>query len=158
MRSLLLLAIALGACDLQPPPKKSPPPPTTPTDLPPPPTPNTPPPPEPVLVVDAGVGAVADAGGAAVVDAAAPVAPPDAVETSAPCNDVGVKVAASIIETATDPAQKAALTQERDRIVRRVAEACTRDGWTKAQRDCFLTAKTAEDMQACGRDLAAPRE
>jgi hypothetical protein len=136
VRSLLLLVMALGACDLQPPPPKKTPPPTTatPTDLP-------PPPPQLDVAVDA-----------------APAAPPDAFETSAACNDVGVKVAASIIDNATDPAQKSQLGQERDRIVRRVAEACTRDNWTQPQRDCFLKAKTADEMQACGRDLAAPRE
>lgn len=150
MRTLFLLVVALGACDLQPPPKKSAPPTTaTATNLPPPPPtqPDVAPP-----VVDAGVAAV-------VVDAAAPPPPPiDAMETSAACNDVGVKIATSIIDNAQDAAQKATLTQERDRIVRRVAEACTRDNWSAPARECFLKAKTAEEMQICGKDLAAPRD
>ena len=152
MRSLLLLVIALGACDLQPPPPKKAAPPTpaaTPTDPPPPPPqPDVPSPPSPQPA----------GSGSAVVDAGAPAAPPDALETSAACNDVGVKVATSIIDSAEDPAQKSALTQERDRIVRRVAEACTRDNWSAPQRECFLKAKTAAEMQVCGRELAAPRE
>ncbi len=80
------------------------------------------------------------------------------METSAPCNEVGVKIATSLIDSAQDAAQKATLTQERDRIVRRVAEACTRDSWSEASRDCFLKAKTQEEMQICGQNLAAPRE
>lgn len=156
MRSLLLLVIALGACDLQPPPKKAPklassqPAPAaepTPTNVPPAPPVDTPPSAQP----DAGVAAV-------VVDAAAPTAPPDAFETTAACNEVAVKIAASIIDNAQDPAQKAALIQERDRMVRRVAEACTRDKWPEASRKCFLTAKTPDEMQICGKDLAAPRD
>ncbi len=151
MRTLLLLVVAVAACDLQPPPPKKSAPPTTatPTDLPPPPVrPDIPPPP---IAADAGVAAV-------VVDAAVAPPPIDAMETSAPCNDVGVKIATSIIDNAQDPAQKATLTQERDRIVRRVAEACTRDNWSAAARQCFLKAKTAEEMQICGKDLAAPRD
>lgn len=136
MRTLFLFVVALSACDLQPPPKKQPP--SEPSD----PARQAPsiPTPEPALP-----------------DAA--VAPPiDAFETSPACNDVGVKVAASVVDNAQDPAQKAALSQDRDRIVRRVAEACTRDSWPESARDCFLKAKSPADMQECGKDLAAPRE
>lgn len=130
MRSLLLFVVALAACDLHPPPKKKPAP-ATPQPA------DTPPPPEP--------------------GSAAEPAPP-VFETSAACNEVGVKVAGALIDSAQDPTQKATLTQERDRIVRRVAEACTRDNWPPASRECFLKAKTQEEMQICGQGLAAPRE
>ncbi len=136
VRILLLLVMALGACDLRPPPPKTSAPPTTatPTALPPP----------PPSLSDAGMDE--------------PASTPDAMETSLPCNEVGTKIAASIIEGAQDPQQKSQLQQERDRIVRRVAEACTRDQWTAPQRECFLKATTPETMQECGRDLAAPRD
>jgi hypothetical protein len=94
---------------------------------------------------------------AAPADAAAAPAP-DAFETSAACNDIGIRIAAQMLTEATDPTQKSALTQERDRIVRRVAEACTRDNWPKDARDCFMKATTSAQMQECGKNLAAPRE
>ena len=141
MRSLLLLVIAFGACDLQPPPpKKAPAAPPAGSDAP---APSTTPPPPPPALPDAG---------------AAPALAPDAMETTAACTEVAARIAGSVIDSAQDPAQKAALTQERDRIVRRVAEACTRDAWSEASRACFLKAKTSDEMQACGKDLAAPRD
>lgn len=134
MRSLLLLVIALGACDLQPPPKGKPKPTANSGS-------NETPPPPPDVPADAAVPST-----------------PDAMETSAACNDIGVKIATQMLTEATDPAQKSMLTQERDRIVRRVAEACTRDNWPPAARDCFLKATTSQQMQECGKDLAAPHE
>jgi len=143
--SLLLFPTLFAAtsCDLQPPPKKQPPPPAV-ADLPPPPPDETPgsaavPPPSPV-------------------DAGMPVAPPDALEVTAACTDVGVKIAKTMTDEAQDPAQKAALEQARTQTVRRIAEACTQDSWPASARDCFLTAKTTAEMQVCGQNLAAPRE
>ena len=77
-------------------------------------------------------------------------------ETTATCNDIGVKVADTLIAEARDLAQKQLLESERTRIVRRTAETCTRDKWPQPSVDCFLKAESAAAMQLCGKDLAAP--
>jgi len=148
MLSLVLLA---AACEHEPPPKKSapaqptntaaapanPPPNTPPPNTPPP---GTPPGPPPGAAVDAGV-------------AAPPDAPP---EPTQPCLDMGTHLADVMLSEAKDPAQKAALEQDKTKIVRRAAEACTRDKWKPETLQCFAKATTTEQMQICARDLAPP--
>ena len=139
---MLSLALLATACEHEPPPKKSPtaqttpPPSAAPTNAPPANTPPTP----PAGAVDAGV-----------------VAPPDAPpEPSQPCLDMATHLADVMLAEAKDPAQKAALEQDKTKIVRRAAEACTRDAWKPAVLQCFAKATNTEQMQICARDLAAP--
>ncbi len=84
------------------------------------------------------------------------VAPDALLVVSQGCIDVGSHVAEILIADAKDPMQKAALEQERAKIVRRSAEACTRDGWSATGQKCFLDAKTSAGMQVCGKNLKAP--
>ncbi len=152
MRALLascLLLSALGACELEPPPKKAPaaapampqpvpepaaiaPPPATP------PAPTAPPPGPPTVPEGAGRGSAA--------------LPP----VSQPCLDVSGHIADTLIAEAADPAQKATMEQEKTKIIRRSAEACTRDAWKPTVMKCFLDAKTTAEMQTCAKDLAGP--
>ena len=155
MRYAVLLLLAT-ACDLQPPKRDvvagsampAGPPPGVAIDAltasPPPPLPQ---PPIPAAELDAGMAAAVDAGMAA---------PADAMEVTAACTDVGVHIAKIVIDSIKDPAQKAALEQDRTKLVRRAAETCTRDAWNEAARGCFLRSKSAPELEACGRDLKAP--
>ncbi|CAN5843381.1 hypothetical protein BH11MYX2_BH11MYX2_30210 [soil metagenome] len=143
MRSFVVLALMLAGCELQPPPQKQPDvqkvaPPTA---------------------LDAAVIPVA-------VVPANPLIPPDVVPVDAPtkpdvsadCNKVGVHVAQMVIDNAPDPAQKAQMEGERDRIVRKTSEACTQDRWPQVSIDCFIAAKSMPGLQECGKNLAAPKE
>ncbi|MBL0214486.1 MAG: hypothetical protein IPQ07_11420 [Myxococcales bacterium] len=152
MRAPLLLSALFAAtslftaCEHEPAPKKAPPataptpaaaqdpgagatPPTNPP-------PNQPPAPPPTAVTDAGV------------DALPPV--------SQDCVDVSAHIADVLISEAKDPTQKATLEQEKTKIIRRSAEACTRDSWKAEVRACFLKSTTADQMQTCAKDLAGP--
>lgn len=136
MRSCLTLLLVLGACDLKPPPKQ--------------------PPATADAIEDAGAGAMATPPEPAG-DAGGPRAPADAmIEVTQPCLAVAVKIADVLIASMTDPAQKAALEQDRTKLVRRTAEGCTRDAWSEPARACFLKATTREQLQLCGRNLQAP--
>ena len=136
MRTFLVVtAVLLAACELVPPPKPQP-----------------------------------SSQTAAVPGPTVPVAPPNPADPAAPspviapppvnaaCSAIAVHVAATLIANATDPAARASLEQERTRIVRRTAEACTNDKWSEASISCFAKATTVDEMQICGKDLAAPRE
>ncbi|MDX2089952.1 MAG: hypothetical protein SFX73_19000 [Kofleriaceae bacterium] len=134
----LLVIAPLGACDLQPPPKQQPgqtpgsaaaAPSASPT-----PTPALPPAPP--------------------LDAAA--AGPDAFDVTQKCLDVSVHIADVMIKEARDPGSKAALEQDKTRIVRRAAEGCTRDQWPDTAHACFLKAETVAAMEICGKDLKSP--
>ena len=150
---MLSLVLFAAACEHEPPPKKSTtaqptPAPgapsnaaaTPPANTPPANTPPGPPGPPPGATVDAGV-------------AAPPDAPP---EPTQPCLDMGTHLADVMLSEAKDPAQKAALEQDKTKIVRRAAEACTRDKWKPETLQCFAKATTTEQMQVCARDLAPP--
>jgi hypothetical protein len=130
MRYLLLLAVA--ACDLKPAPREK-----TPV-------------PAPQVAADA----------AALPQdpfADASLHPPDVLmEVTQPCMDVGVRIADVMISTTIDPSQRAALEQDRVKLVRRTAETCTRDAWPDAARQCFLRATSQVQLQECGKNLAAP--
>lgn len=145
MRALLascLLLSTLGACELEPPPPKKAPS-AAPTPLPvakPEPVAAAPaPPPGPPTLADG-----AGSGSAAL--------PP----VSQPCLDVSGHIADTLIAEAADPAQKAAMEQEKTKIIRRSAEACTRDAWKPPVMKCFIDAKTTAEMQSCAKDLAGP--
>ena len=147
MRSLLLFLTVLAACEHEPPPKKAPPATPTPPPAgdptqgqPPPPNtpPNTPPPPQNAIQIPTD----------AAIDALPPV--------TQDCVDVAAHIAETMIAESKDPQQKAFIEQEKTKIIRRSAEACTRDNWKPAVLACFLKATTTEQMQICAKDLAAP--
>ncbi len=108
-----------------------------------------------VAVVDAGApGAVAVAADAAASVGDAGAGSPDAMlVVSEECLQTGVKIADVIIAATTDETQKAAIEQDRTKLVRRSAETCTRDGWSASVRGCFLASKSAAELEACGRQL-----
>jgi len=142
VRFCLAIVLVLGsvvACDHRPAPPQqqaSEPPPASPPGV-------------PVTGADAGVATVADAGAAAV--------PGDAVlVVSDDCLQVAAKIAQIIIDATSDPTQKAALEQDRTKLVRRSAETCMRSSWPAGARKCFLAASTPQQLEACGRELAAP--
>jgi hypothetical protein len=142
VRSLAVLLLILGACDLQPAPKVVPAP-TAPAPG------TTPPTPEPTLGTPGAPGALL------ALDAGVAPVPVDASAVSERCVGVGTHVADVLIEEASDPSTKAAFVQDRSRTVRRTAEACTRDTWSDALMDCYLASKTQAAMQACTKP--APR-
>lgn len=145
MRALVVLIAIAGACDLQPAPKKAPPS-ATPAVTPPAATPNMP----AAVPGDAGVAlAVGDA-------PAAPKAPADAMDVTDRCLTLGAHVADVLLNEASDPSKKAALIQDRAKIVRRTAESCTRDAWNEPLISCYLAAKTQVTLQACRKPEPAP--
>lgn len=104
---------------------------------------------------------------AAAPVAAPPASPPPVADgagsgsaalppVSQPCLDVAAHIAATLIAEASDPAQKAAMEQEKTKIIRRSAEACTRDAWKAEVMKCFTESKTTAEMQICAKDLAGP--
>ena len=126
----------LGACDLKPAPKEQP---------------------------------GARAPGSAVPEPAAPSAPaapalppdagapaPDAFDVTQPCLDASAHIAEILIKEAKDPGARAALEQDKTKIIRRAAEGCTRDRWPDAAIACFMKAETVAAMEVCGKDLKAP--
>ncbi len=78
--------------------------------------------------------------------------------TTEECTTVAVHIANVVIASIEDESIKAAQEQDRTRLIRRVAETCTRDKWPAAAQQCFLKGKTAPELEACGRELAAPAE
>lgn len=133
--------VLLAACELEPPPKQ---PPSTQTQT-------APGPKVPSVPIDAAAGAPElDAGGAQAVAVAQDV--------SAACSAIAVHVASTLIENARDPAAKALMDQERPRIVRKTAEACTNDKWSDETLACFTKATTVDEMQICGQNLAPPSD
>ncbi len=72
------------------------------------------------------------------------------------CTDVSVHIADIVIASVTEPAQKAALEQDRAKLVRRAAETCTRDKWSDKAIKCFTAATAAPALEQCGKDLAPP--
>lgn len=88
----------------------------------------------------------------AVADAGAPPKQPGNVGkpvTAAECLAVGEHFAQVLIDTATDPAERAILEQEKTRNVRRQGETCETNQWDEATRTCFLRATTRPALQAC---------
>jgi hypothetical protein len=85
-------------------------------------------------------------------EGAVPKPPP--VEPTQSCTDVAVHIAEVVIGSIKDPAQKAALEQDRTKLVRRAAETCTVTKWNDAAQKCFLAAKEAPALEECGKQLA----
>jgi hypothetical protein len=65
------------------------------------------------------------------------------------CNETAEHVAQVLIANATDDAQRGIYEQERDKVVRGTAEACTSQQWSIAATECYLAAKTPDDIKAC---------
>lgn len=123
---ICFVLIVLAACDLRPRPKSEPPPPTAPA---------------PVAAADAAVAPDAVADNVVTADGG--------TEISAPCLAVGEHIANIWIDSAKDVAEKAALAQDRDKLVRKSAEACTQLKWGDAMRTCYLNANTVEALGPC---------
>jgi hypothetical protein len=83
-----------------------------------------------------------------------PIAAP--IEVSAACVEVSAHIAEVLIADVKEPSQRAALEQDRTKIIRRSAEGCTRDAWSDASQKCFANAKTAAAIQVCASRLKAP--
>ena len=81
---------------------------------------------------------------------------PPPMETTEQCTNVAVHITNLVIASIEDPSLKAAQEQDRTRMVRRVAETCTRDKWSDAAVKCFFAGKTTQEVESCGRNLAAP--
>ena len=122
------IVFAIGACDLKPAPKKKP------------------------------AAAAAAAAAAAVAPALTAVAPARASGDLGPqsCNEVGVRVADIMIASATDAVLKAQYEQARADTVRATAASCTNGQWDATLRQCFLTAKTQPEIDACKGRVRAP--
>jgi hypothetical protein len=126
MRALPLLVL-LAACDLQPPPKQQPAPPASATE-------------SPKLV------------------APAPPSLPEQpkTETTNDCIEVGKHVAAVFVASVTDPAQRSVVEQERTKIVKATAEACTKQAWSAEARGCYLASGSPADIKACEAKFPPP--
>lgn len=111
--------------------------------------PPSPPPPAPAPAAAANPGSAAPPAPPAAGSAAAPAEPTEE------CLQIGTHIASTLI-SAADPTQQAQLEQERTKIVRRSAEACTRDAWNAESKACFMAATTSAAMQECGKKLRAP--
>jgi hypothetical protein len=69
---------------------------------------------------------------------------------------VGMHFADVWINQAKDAQEKATLEQERTKLVRRTALACTIDNWPEEARGCIASATTREAIQVCQKKLAPP--
>jgi hypothetical protein len=80
------------------------------------------------------------------------------MKTTEECTQVGAHVAEIVIASIQDATIRAQQEQDRTRLVRRIAETCTRDHWNAAAQKCFLDGKTPQDLEVCGRALAPPKK
>jgi hypothetical protein len=148
--AFLVLVLPLASCDLQPPKRDAPKPVAAP-----PPAPAPAPTPPPTKIQEPAVPAPAGSGSAAAGSAAGSGSAVKAAASDV-CVEVGAHIANVVIDSIEDASVKAAQEQDRTRLVRRVAETCTRDNWSETARKCFLAGKTAQALEDCGRTLAAP--
>jgi hypothetical protein len=89
-------------------------------------------------------------------DAGAAAVPPTPPPVDEACLQLGVKLAAIIIDATTDPSQKAAYEQERTKLVKRFSDNCASEKWPEKVRTCFMGAKTPSEVEVCSRDLVKP--
>ncbi len=76
------------------------------------------------------------------------IAGPD-VDVTPECLRASEHVASLLVAGAGDPAKRATFVQERARIVRRSAEACTREPWSRDRIGCYEAARTEAAIQEC---------
>ena len=69
---------------------------------------------------------------------------------------VAVRVANVVVASATDAVLKAQYEQARADTVRSTAEACMRGKWDDSLRQCFLTASTQAQLDACSARAPGP--
>jgi hypothetical protein len=110
-----------------------------------------PPPPPPAAPADAAMAAEPQGLGA---DAGIDAVP--AIQISAECLEVGVKLATVFIDSAGDPAQRSIAEQERSNVTRRTGEACTTGRWSENARKCYLATKTPADIKKCETRFTPP--
>jgi hypothetical protein len=146
-----MFAVLLAACEHEPPPKAKGAPAAGSAQAQNQAPPDQPPPGPPQQVADAGAGSGQPAVATdAAIDAPAPV--------SQDCVDIAAHIADAMIAETKDAQQKAFIEQEKTKIIRRTAEACTRDSWKPDVLDCFRKSTTTEQMQVCAKGLQAPTE
>lgn len=145
----IALAVTAAACDFQPGPPKH----TAPTPVPEgsaaPVQADTPPPAPPLPPQT--VPPPADA-----APAPPPVAEDAAPERSAECLAAGSHFAQLMIDHAADAQTKAQYEQDRARMVKSLADVCTRTSWTPAQVSCVTAATTPEAARDCVRPAKRP--
>jgi hypothetical protein len=129
--SAFVPAFLLAACELQPPPPRQATPPPAPAAAP-----------------------VEEAPSRPIAAPSAPGVAP--LDISKQCMAIGVHVAGVIVASATDPAQRGVLEQERTRIVRATAEACTTQNWSEAAMKCFLATRNQAEIKDCETKHTAP--
>lgn len=130
MRHLLVLCAVLAACEIQPPPPKQ----QTAPAPPPAPAAEAPPAPKPV---PAGSGSAA-------------------LEVTQACVDISSHIVDVFIEAATDPGLKSVYEQERVKMLRATAEACTSQRWSPEALACYNAGKSAAEIKACEQKFTPP--
>ncbi len=99
------------------------------------------------------------AAAAAPATAAAPAPAPataGANDLAGACMQIGIRVADVLIASAADAVLKAQYEQARTDTVRSTAEACMRGQWDAGLRQCFLTASTQPQLDACNARAPGP--
>jgi hypothetical protein len=81
---------------------------------------------------------------------------PPQPQFSEACRLVGMHIAEVIIASATDAGQRSIYEQDRTRMVRTTAEACTTNAWSELAIKCYGKAKTAADLKACETKYTPP--
>jgi hypothetical protein len=155
VRFLIPTLLALAACDFQPPAPAPTKPAAAKAPEPAPPAPAEPVPAPPTPAAGSDAARLPDGKLSAQAQGELAQAAKAPTDVTPECMDAGSHIAAVIVTGAPDT-QRAALEQDRAMLVRRSAEACTRDHWPAQTLACFASAQTMEALQVCGRDLAAP--
>jgi hypothetical protein len=124
MHKISLLFVMLAACELQPAParQEAPPAPAQPT-----------PAPAPAAPGDAAVAPAGDGG----------------PQWSDGCKNVGMHIADVIITTTPDVAQRTIFEQDREKMVRAMAEVCTTKQWSDLAQQCYMASHSQPDLKAC---------
>ena len=82
--------------------------------------------------------------------APAPSQAAPASDVTQACLDAATNFANVLITGTTDQTQRATLEQDRARLVKRTADACTTK-WSDDARACYAAAKDVKDLESCGK-------
>ena len=126
--TLVVMILAIAACDFEPLPKPAPAP--------------------PPAAVGSGSAPAAVGSGSGSGSALMPV--------TDPCLDAAAHFADALIKNANDEPQKHLYEQLRAQTVRRTAEACTAQRWSDAAIRCYGEATTTDQINACQKLLPTP--